>query len=46
LQRGLDRKIATTPDGQITGGYSERTRTASGEKFDAAPLEYGTPELL
>jgi hypothetical protein len=46
LQRGLDRKIATTPDGQITGGYNEGTRAASGEKFDAAPLEYRTPELL
>jgi hypothetical protein len=33
------------PDGQITGGYREGTR-ASGEKFDAAPLEYGAPELL
>jgi len=38
LQRGLDRKIATTPDGQITGGYSEGTRAASGEKFDAREL--------
>jgi len=35
-----------TPDGQITCGYSEGTRAASGEKFDAAALEYGTPEML
>jgi len=46
LQRGLDRKIATTPDGQITGGYSEGTRAASGEKFDARELTAAHSKLL